>query len=117
MPADSKEISRRETAARARIDAVFGTPEDEFGVSLFVSHHLSELDASYWIKHTGTSDPDARQVLRLLEVSFDSEEEDLEEEEELLDTLDFTLPDGATNYVICVEFDDSGNIARVSMES
>ena len=117
MPANSKEISRRETAARARIDAVYGTPEDEFGVTLFVSHHLSELDASYWIKHTGTSKPDARKVLRLLDVCFDSEEEELEEEEEPRDNLDFTLPDGVTNYVICVEFDDSGNVAGVSMES
>ena len=117
MPANSQEISRRERTARAHIDAVYGTPEDEFGVTLFVSHHLSELDASYWIKHTGTSKPDARKVLRLLEVCFDAEEEDLEEEEEPLDTLDFTLPEGATNYVICVEFDDSGDVARVSMES
>ena len=117
MPANSQEISRREKAARAHIDAVYGSPEDEFDVTLFVSHHLSELDASYWMKHTGTSKPDARQVLRLLEACFDSQEEDLEEEEEVLDTLDFTLPDGVTNYVICVEFDDSGNIARVSMES
>lgn len=117
MPANSLELSRRETAARAHIDAVYGTPEDEFGVTLFVSHHLTELDTSYWMKHTGTSKPDAQAVLRLLEVCFDAEEEDLEEEEEPLDTLDFTLPDNVTNYVICVEFDDSGSVARVAMES
>ncbi len=117
MPAGSDEMSRREKAARAHIDAIYGTPQDEFGATLFVSHHLQELDASYWLKHTGTSTPDAQQVLRLLEVSFDAEEEDLDEEEEPLDTLDFTLPDGVTNYVICVEFDDSGNIARVALES
>ena len=117
MPANSQEISRREKTARAHIDAVYGTPEDEFDVTLFVSHHLSELGASYWIKHTGTSKPDARMVLRLLTVCFDAEQEDLEEEEEPLDTLDFTLPEGVTNYVICVEFDDSGDVARVSMES
>ena len=117
MSANSDETSRREVAARAHIDAIYGTPEDEFGATLFVSHHLSELDASYWMKHTGTSKPDARQVLRLLEVYFDSEEEDLEEEEEVLDTLDLTLPGRVTNYVICVEFDDSGSVARVSMES
>ncbi len=117
MPAKSEEISDREAAARARIDAVYGTPEDEFDVTLFVSHHLSELDASYWIKHTGTSKPEARKVLRLLEVCFDSEEEDLAPEEEPRNSLDFTLPDGVTNYVICVEFDDSGNVASVVMES
>ena len=114
MPANSEEVSRREKAARAHIDAIYGTPEDELGATLFVSHHLSELDASYWIKYTGTSTPDARQVLRMLELRIDPEEEELEEE---MDILDFSLPDGVTNYVICVEFDGSGNIARVSMES
>ena len=117
MPASSEEISRREKAARAHIDAIYGTPEDEFGATLFVSHHLTELDASYWMKHTGTSTPDARQVLRILELRIDPEEEELDEEEEPLDILDFTLPDGITNYVICVEFDDSGGIVRVALES
>lgn len=117
MSASSQEISRREAVARAHIDAVYGTPEDEFGVTLFVSHHLSELEASYWLKHTGTSTPDAQEVLRLLEVCFNAEEEDLEEEEEPLDTLDFSLPDNVTNYLICVEFDNSGNVTRVAMES
>ena len=41
----------------------------------------------------------------------------MDEEEEPLDTLDFTLPEGVTDYVICVEFDDVGDVARVSMES
>ena len=76
---------------------------------MFVSHHLDELDDSYWMKHTGTSKPDARQVLRVLELRVDEEGE--------IDILDFTLPEGVTNYVISVEFDDSGNVAGVSMES
>ncbi len=117
MSDNSQEISEREKTARAHIDSIFGTPDAELGVTLFVSHHLSELDASYWIKHTGTSTPDARKVLRLLELCFDAEEEELDDEEEPLDTLDFTLPEGVTNYVICVEFDDAGDVARVSMES
>lgn len=117
MPANSEEISRREKAARAHIDTIYGTPEDEFGATLFVSHHLNELDASYWMKHTGTTEPDARRILQMLELRVDPEEEELDEEEEPLEILDFTLPDDVTNYVICVEFDDSGNVARVSMES
>ena len=117
VSANTDEISRRENAARAHIDAIYGTPEDEHGATLYVSHHLSELDASYWIKHTGTSTPEAQQVLRILELRIDPDEEELDGEEEELDILDFSLPDGATDYVISVEFDDSGNIAGVSMES
>jgi len=117
MTANSEDISRREKAARAHIDAIYDTPEDELGATLFVSHHLRELDASYWMKHTGTIKPDARQVLRMLELRVDPEEEDLDEEDEETDIFDFSLPDGVTNYIICVEFDGSGNIVRVSMES
>ena len=87
-----------------------GTPDDEFGATMVVSHHLNELDDSYWMKHTGTSKPNSRQVLRILELRIDEEEEEI-------DILDFTLPDGVTNYVLSVEFDDSGSVAGVSMES
>jgi len=106
----SEEISKREKSARAHIDAVYGSPDDEFGATLFVSHHLDKLDASYWVKHTGNEKPDARQVLQLLELRLDPEEHEI-------DILDFTLPGAVTNYVICVEFDESGNVAGVSMES
>ncbi|MEM8815821.1 MAG: DUF2004 domain-containing protein [Pseudomonadota bacterium] len=105
-----EEMSKREKLARAQINAVYGTPDDEFGATLFVSHHLDELDVSYWVKHTGTEKPDAQQVLKLLELRLDPEEDEI-------DVLDFTLPGGITNYVICVEFDESGNVAGVEMES
>ena len=117
MPTTSNDVSKRVAVARAHIEAVYGTPGDEFGATLFVSHHLSELDASYWMKHTGTDKPGAEQVLRLLELRIDPEEEELDEEEEKMDILEFTLPDGISNYVICVEFDESGDVASVSMES
>ena len=85
-------------------------PADEFGATLFVSHHLDEIDASYWVEHTGQAKPDAQQVLQLLELRLDPEEDEI-------DILDFTLPGAVTNYVICVEFDGSGNVTGVSMES
>ncbi|MEL6300072.1 MAG: DUF2004 domain-containing protein [Pseudomonadota bacterium] len=106
----SQENSQREIAAREHIIAVYGTAGDEFGATLFVAHHLDELDASYWFEHTGESKPDPQQVLQLLELRLDPEEDEI-------DILDFTLPGAVTNYVICVEFDESGNIAGVSMES
>ena len=111
MTARSEEISRREKAARAHIDAIYGTPEDEFGATLFVSHHLNELDASYWIKHTGIGAPEPSRVLELLELRIDPDDE------EELEILDFTLPGSVTNYVLSVEFDDTGKVVGVSMES
>ena len=34
-----------------------------------------------------------------------------------MDTFDFTLPDEVTNYVICVRYDDDGEVEDISMES
>ena len=106
----NEEVSKREKLARAHISAIYGTPDDEFGATLFVSHHLDELEVSYWAEHTGNEKPNAQQVLKLLELRFDSEEDEV-------DILDFTLPGGVTDYVICVQFDESGNVADISMES
>ena len=107
---NDKELSRREVAAREAIAAIHGTAGDEFGVTLFVSHHLDEVDLAYWKKHTGTEKPEPRQVLDILELRTDPQDESM-------DMLDFTLPENVTDYVVCVEFDKSGNIVRTGMES
>ncbi len=105
-----KELSRREVAAREAIAAIHGTAGDELGVTLFVSHHLDEVDSAYWRKHTGSDKPEPQQVLDMLELRTDPEEESME-------TLDFSLPENVTDYVVCVEFEESGDIVRIAMES
>ena len=40
-----------------------------------------------------------------------------EDDDDGIDTFDFTLPDEVTNYVLSVEFDENGNVFGVSMES
>ena len=119
MPLTPDELANREAAARAYISAIYGKPGDEFGVTLFVSHHLNEIETSYWLGHAGTAEPEPHQVLGLLELKppVEEDEEEDEEEEGEAATLDFTLPGGVTNYVISVEFDDAGNVANVAMES
>ena len=116
MPADP-ELTRREDVARQRISAAYGTPGHELGVTLFVSHHLEELDAAYWTTHTGTATPTPQQVLALLELHAHWDEDEEDEDEDGLDILDFTLPGGVTNYLVAVEFDDSGNVVGIAMES
>jgi len=44
MPARHNEIKKREEAALAAIKRAFGTPEDEYGATLFVYHHLEQID-------------------------------------------------------------------------
>ena len=62
------EIKRREMSALAAIRDAFGTEADEYGGTLFVSHHLDELDATYWQSNLATTSPEPEQVLGLLEL-------------------------------------------------
>lgn len=113
MPPQENEIERREKVALSAIRDAFGTEVDEYGATLFVSHHLEEIDASYWQSNVGTATPEPEQVLGLLELKSHWGDED----EEGIDVFDFTLPDKVTNYVISVRFDETGGIEDISMES
>jgi len=63
MTATRDEIERREKSARDAIKRALGTKEDEYGATLFVSHHLAEIEESYWQKHLGTANPEPSGVL------------------------------------------------------
>ena len=104
-------IEQRTKAALAAIKEAYGTEEDEYGSTLFVSHHLKEIDKSYWQEHFGSESPEPAKVLDgLVLVSDFEDEEDLE-------NLDFSLPGDVTNYLICVSFDEDGEVEEISMES
>ena len=111
MPANLAEIKRREAAARAAIKEAFGTPHDEFGATMFVSHHLEELDSAYWKKHFSTARPDAHRILDalVLRSHWGGDDE--------IDTFDFTLPEEVTQYVVSVAFDEDGSVSGITMES
>ncbi|MDJ0917813.1 MAG: DUF2004 domain-containing protein [Woeseiaceae bacterium] len=102
--------SDSETRARNFIRAAWGKQGHEQDVTLFVSHHLAELDSSYWVKHTGNGKPTAQQVLDILEIRVDPDDE-----ENML--LDFALPGDVSHYVLSVELDESGGIVGIAMES
>jgi len=114
MPAENDEIQRRQAAALSAIKAAYGTEDDEEDATLFVSHHLEELDASYWEKHLGEASPEPVRVLDLLVLrshwGYDGDDDDG------IDIFDFTLPDGVTDYVISVAFDEDGEVESVLME-
>ncbi len=111
MSANPDEIKKRETAARAAIKKSFDPADEESAVALFVSLHLEELDSAYWQKHFSTPKPDAQRILDslVLRSHWGGDDE--------IDTFDFTLPEGVTDYVICVNFDDDGEVADIQMES
>ncbi|MGD9366414.1 MAG: DUF2004 domain-containing protein [Desulfobacteraceae bacterium] len=113
MPVNAKEVEKRTKVALSAIKAAYGTESDEFGATLFVSHHLEELDASYWEKHLQTASPDPIRVLEILTLRSHWGDED----DDGIDTFDFTLPGEVTDYVVSVRFDDHGNVEDITMES
>lgn len=113
MPAINEEIKRRQSIALAAIKSAYGTEDDQYGVTLFVSHHLEELQGIYWEEHLKDSWPDPLRILGLLELQSPSAIEDPPD----MDTFDFTLPGNVTDHLLCVRFDKDGEIEEISMES
>lgn len=116
MPTDRDELQRREQVALEAIKKSLGTEAGEFSATLFASHHLEQLDSTYWQTHLGVDRPEPSQVLDLLRlVPHWSDEEDGDIDG--IDTLDFALPEDVSNYVLCVIFDDDGDVDEILMES
>lgn len=107
------EIRKREKTALAAIKRAYGTEEDEYGATLFISHHLDEIEESYWRKHLGTTNPEPQKILDILELRSHWGDD----EEDGIDNFDFTLPEDITDYVISVRFDESGQVDEITMES
>ena len=111
MAIKNAEIQERAKKALAAIKAAYGATDDEYGVTLFVSHHLEEIEDSYWTQRFQTVSPAPSIILDGLILHSDFEDE------VDIDSFDFTLPGDVTNYVICVSFNKSGEVESISMES
>ncbi len=113
MQSKPSEIERRTLAALAAIKTAYDPQDEECSVTIFISHHLEELDESYWLKHLQADTPAAAQVLDLLVLQSHWGDDD----EDGIDRFDFTLPGDVTDYVICVRFSGDGAIEDIDMES
>lgn len=113
MPVDPAELGRREKVALEAIKRSLGSEAGEFGADLFATHHLEELDRSYWQTHLNTDVPEPADVLGLLCLQSHWSDDD----EDGIDTLDFGLPGDVSNYLLSVRFDESGGIDEIAMES
>lgn len=110
--ANSKNEKRIELA-KAKICSSYGTEDGEFSSNLFVELHLEEMESEYWIEHFDCEKPSPQTLLNglLLIDSWDSEEDGV------IDTYDFSLPNDASNYMLSVRFDSKDNIIEFNMES
>ena len=113
MQATQEEIERRKKIAIYAIKSAFGTEEDEYGATLFVTHHLEEIEESFWQKHLGTTQPEPRRILDILVLRSHWGDDD----DDGIDVFDFTLPEDVTDYVISVRFDEEGQVEEITMES
>jgi hypothetical protein len=113
MPIDTVELSRRTQIALEAIRRSLDTEAGEYGATLFAAHHLEELDQSYWQAHLNSDKPTPAQVLGLLCLLAHRSDDD----EDGLDTLDFSLVGDVSNYVLCVRFNENGELDEISMES
>lgn len=105
-------MDQREKTAREKIKSLYGTPEGEYGPTLFVSHHLDEVKSEYWVGTCGTDAPEATQVLESL-VLVDSWSS---ADDGNMDVFDFSLPGNVTSYLLSARF-ENGEVAEVPMES
>lgn len=96
----------KEKIARLALTDSLVTGRFKENVLLFVEHHLEEVDPEYWQKYFGSTQPEALAVIEKLILQDNSDE----------NLLDFTLPNEATQYVLCVTF-EADKVTDISMES
>lgn len=108
MALNDKEIEERKMIALKAIKAAYGTEEDECGGTLFVEHHLEEIEEEYWINTFGSATPTPDEILTKLVLQSHWDDDCV---------FDFTLPHKITDYLISVRFDEDGKIEDISMES
>ena len=106
-------MSDKSRLALEKIKLLYGTPKGEFGPTLFVSHHLEELQEADWVGALKLTKPTPEQVLNALILVDEWSSED----NGVNDTFDFSLPNDITNFLISVRFSEDGSITDISMES
>ncbi len=110
---DADILDQRQAAARQAIKSFYGEPKGEYGPTLFVSHHLKEIEPAYWLRTIGVSRPTPEQLLdALVLVDFWASGGG-----QSVNTFDLSLPETVSNYLLSVRFGDDGEIQDVSMES
>jgi hypothetical protein len=113
MKMGADKLDERQARALQAIKSLYGKPEGEHGPTLFVSHHLNQIEPAYWLRTVGVEQPKPEQVLGAL-LLLDSWASG---GGETVDTFDFGLPEDASNYLLSVRFGDGGQVLDVSMES
>jgi hypothetical protein len=117
LPQKPGDLMPLDRAARAAILRDARSGDDDAAAWLYVTHHQSELSALDFQRLFGTDSPDRSNVaailsrLVLVRVGLYPENED----QRVL--LDYSIDPDATNYLLSVPFDSSGQPTSVDLES
>jgi hypothetical protein len=105
-----------ESAARKAIEADFSSDPDSSS-ALYLSHHAEYLDDEERLEYFGTKDTGALGVEHLLSSLHLRRIGLYPDSEDYVAIFDYSLDPDATQYILAVEFDSSGRVVGISMES
>lgn len=105
-----------DATARSAIRADFaGDPEGSS--SLYLSHHADEFSGEERAQHFGSRDAKNLGVDQLLEAIHLKRIGLYPDSDDYVAVFDYTIDENATDYVLAVEFDETGAVIGVSMDS
>lgn len=113
---ENAEVKRREALARAAFqDPNLDQKENHHGLSYYIDHCLRDVEdeAEFWINLIGKAIPEPADIIDqlVLKSVWSTDENDKK-----MNRFDFWIAD-YTDYVVCVSFNDAGEIESIDMES
>lgn len=105
-----------ESSARKAIKADFASDPDGSS-ALYLSHHAENLDAEERLKYFGSKDTAALGVEHLLSSLHLQRIGLYPDSEDYVAVFDYSLDPDTTQYILAVEFDSSGRVVGISMDS
>lgn len=111
---EKTKIEQRTELGLKAIQSQYGTDDGEFSATLFISHHLEEIEETYWKDTYGSKNPDPLTILKSLILIDHWNSNDNGNGS---DTFDFGLAGNISNYLLSVRFNENGEVDEISMES
>lgn len=105
-----------DTVARKAIRADFGA-DSESSSAEYLRHHIEEFSAGERLKYFGVQDMNVLGVEHLLKSLRLQRIGLYPDSENYVAVLDYSVAPGATQYILAVEFDASGAVLSISMDS
>jgi hypothetical protein len=110
------DTSRFESLARSAVRAEYA--EDPDGSScLYLSHHAEEFSTEEMLTYFGTESADGLGVDQLLKAIHLKRIGLYPDSDDYVAVFDYTIDEDATDYVLAVQFDETGAPTGISMDS